>query len=143
MTREQVQAFFERYREAFSRLDGDAVADLWHTGSGITDGGNPDGSARLTWWADDAPMRDNMRRLCAAYRDAGFVRCDFTLRAFVPMGPAHAFAHLDWTLTRADGSVLQAFATGYQLVRTADGLRVLLAVAHSENLAAMKAASGG
>ena len=49
-----------------------------------------------------------------------------------------AFAHVQWTLTRHDGSALQQFHTGYQLLRTAQGPRVLLAVAHQENLSRMK-----
>ena len=37
MTLREVTSFFETYRDAFNRLDGDAVADLWHGASGITD----------------------------------------------------------------------------------------------------------
>ena len=59
MSLEETQAFFETYRDAFNRLDGHAVADLWHTPSGITDSGGADGAARLTWWPDDAPKRAN------------------------------------------------------------------------------------
>lgn len=46
MTLEQAQAFFERYREAFNAGDGDAVADLWHSPSAITD--SRDGVARVS-----------------------------------------------------------------------------------------------
>jgi hypothetical protein len=45
------------------------------------------------------------------------------------------FAHLQWTPTGADGSLLQEFHTGYQLMRTGDGLKPLLAVAHEERIA--------
>jgi hypothetical protein len=139
MSREETQAFFETYREAFNRLDGDAVADLWCTASGIADSGGPEGTARLTWWPDDAAMRANHHALCAVYRRADYGRADFTLQQQVPMGADHAFAHLHWRITRRDGSLLQQFHTGYQLMRTARGPRVLLAVAHQENISEMKA----
>jgi hypothetical protein len=138
MSRTETQAFFETYRDAFNRLDGDAVADLWHSSSGITDSGGTDGSARLTWWNDDAPMRANHRALCDDYRGNDYQRADFQLVEHVPLGQNHAFAHLHWVLQRHDGSTLQQFHTGYQLMRTAQGPRVLLAVAHQENLSEMK-----
>jgi hypothetical protein len=130
--------FLEAYRDAFNRLDGDAVADLWHTRSGITDSLSGDGSARLTWWPDAEPMRANHRALCEVYRNADYGRADFELEQHVSMGSCHAFAHVRWTLRRSDASVLQQFHTGYQLIRTAQGPRVLLAVAHEENLSEMK-----
>jgi hypothetical protein len=143
MSLDETQAFFESYAEAFNRLDGDAVADLWHSASGITDGQGAEGVARLTWWPEESPMRANHRALCAAYRTAGYASAAFTIEQHVPMGPAHAFAHLHWTLHRADGSTLQQFHTGYQLVRTAKGPRVLLAVAHQENLQGMQRHDAG
>jgi hypothetical protein len=138
MTMHEVQGFFDAYREAFNRLDGDAVADLWHSSSGIADNHGEGGSAHLTWWPSDAPMRANHRALCDLYRDNGYACADFEIEHHVPLGPNHAFAHLHWTLTRADGSLLQQFHTGYQLMRTADGPKVVLAVAHQENIQEMK-----
>jgi hypothetical protein len=134
----ETQAFFEAYRDAFNRLDGDAVADLWHSSSGITDTPAQGAHAGLTWWPEAGPMRANHRALCALYRQAGYGQAQFVMEHCVPMGPNHAFAHLRWTLTRADGSLLQQFHTGYQLLRTAQGPRVLLAVAYAENLSAMR-----
>ena len=138
MSLEETQAFFESYRDAFNRLDGNAVADLWHTQSGITDSAGPDATACLTWWPDDAPMRANHVALCDVYRGHNYGRAEFMIEQHLPLGQHHAFAHLHWTLQRRDGSLLQQFHTGYQLLRTAQGLRVLLAVAHQENLSEMK-----
>ncbi len=137
MSRTETQAFFGAYREAFNRLDGDAVADLWHAASGIAD--SRDGAGRLTWWPEDAPMRANHRALCEAYRQAGYGRADFEIEGHEPMGPDHAFARLRWTLRRTDGSLLQRFCSGYQLIRSPAGPRVLLATAYQEDLAAMQA----
>jgi hypothetical protein len=136
MSHAETQAFFEAYRDAFNRLDGDAVADLWNERSAISSSG-ADGIAQLTWWSDDAPMRSNHRALCHVYRRADYARADFHIEQHVPMGADHAFAHLHWTLQRRDGNVLQQFHTGYQLLRTAQGPKVLLAVAHEERLSEM------
>ncbi len=138
MSRTETEAFFATYRDAFNRLDGDAVADLWHCASGITDSPGDGRYAQLTWWPEDAPMRANHRALCGVYRQAGYGRADFSIEQHLPLGANHAFAHLRWTITRADGSLLQQFHTGYQLLRTAQGPKVLLAVAHAEDLAALR-----
>jgi hypothetical protein len=139
MSRDETLAFFDAYRDAFNRLDGNAVANLWHSSSGITDSQGADGLARLTWWPTEQAMRANHLALCEVYRKANYGSASFELQAHVPLGPQHAFAHLLWRITRADGSLLQQFHTGYQLMRTAQGPKVLLAVAHAENLAQMRA----
>ena len=138
MTLHETQVFFDRYCEAFNRLDGDAVADLWCEASGIADSGGPAGSARLTWWPADEPMRQNHRALCDIYRGNDYASAEFSIEGHVAMGAQHAFAHVHWRLLRRDGSLLQQFHTGYQLMRTASGPRVLLAVAHQENVAEMR-----
>ena len=138
MSRREILTFFRRYRAAFDRLDGDAVAALWHTPSAIADTAPDSAHARVTAWADDAPMRDNMRALCALYRDSGYHRAEFELAAHLPLGRDQSFVQLNWTLARRDGSVLQRFATGYHLVRGEDGVRVLTAAAYEENIGKMK-----
>jgi hypothetical protein len=138
MSREEVLDFFQRYRGAFDKLDGDAVADLWQLPCAIASAHAADVHGSVTWWHDDAPMRANMRALCDVYRSSGYARATFHLLSFTPMGPHHAFADVAWSLHRADGSLLQAFRTGYQLIRSASGLRVLLCIAHDEDLSAMQ-----
>lgn len=139
--RDEVFAFFDRYRAVFDSLDGDAVADLWHVPCAIGSSHAAAAHAELTWWHDDAPMRDNMRALCEAYRRGGYARATCELRGVTPMGPHHAFADIAWTLHRADATVLQAFRAGYQLMRGEHGLRVLLCIAHDEDLGAMQGAA--
>jgi hypothetical protein len=138
--RDEVTSFFDRYRAAFDTLDGNAVADLWHVPCAIASTHAEDAHAGVTWWHDDAPMRQNMRALCEVYRNSGYARATFELRHFTPMGPHHAFADVAWALHRADHSLLQAFRTGYQLMRSAQGLRVLMCIAHDEDLSAMQSA---
>jgi hypothetical protein len=127
-------SFFGGYRDAFNTLDGDAVAALWHTPSGIAQDGG------VTWWADAQPMRDNMAALCELYRTAGFARTDFELKAAHKLGPQFAFADVQWTIWRADSTVLQRFGTAYQLIHIPPGWRVLLCTAYQEDLAAMREA---
>jgi hypothetical protein len=136
----EVFLFFETYRDAFNRLDGDAVADLWHTPSGIADA-KPDAhglpAAQLTWWPEEAAMRSNHRALCEVYRSASYGRADFEISHHQALGHHHATALLRWTITRKDGSVLQRFGTHYHLMRTTQGPRVMLCTAFEEDLQAM------
>lgn len=145
MSRDEVLDFLLRYQAAFDAHDGDAVADLWHVPCAIASSNSAsthaaDVHADVTWWHDDAPMRENMHGLCALYRRSGYARATFELLAVTPMGPHHAFADVAWALHRADDSLLQAFRTGYQLVRGAQGPRVLMCIAHDEDLRAMQSA---
>lgn len=133
MSRHEVQQFFERYRAAFDRLDGDAVADHWHLPSAIAQTGS------VTVWQDGAPIRANMRRLCEGYRTAGYHHAEFELADHVALGRDAAFANLRWTISRADGSVLQSFRTSYNLIRRgAAGAAVVLCTAYEEGLAHTK-----
>ena len=102
MSREEVRAFFDAYQDAFNALDGDAVAELWHVPSGITD------SRTTIWWPDDAPMRANHRALCDIYRGLNYGQADHQITAFHPLGADHAFADVRWTLRRQDGSEWRA-----------------------------------
>ncbi len=138
MSRQEVQSFFESYRVAFNRLDGDGVAGLWHTPSGITHRAKGADHAALTTWTELAPMCANMRALCDAYRNNGYDHAEFTLDRCETMGDHHAFAVISWTLFRADGSTLQQFKTGYNLMRTADGPKVILVTQFEENIDEMK-----
>ena len=138
MSRQEVQSFFEDYRARFNRLDDDAVANLWHTPSAITHRAKGANHAALTTWSEDAPMRANMHALCDIYRNDGYDHADFTLDSCELMGEYHAFAVVSWTLTRTDGTLLQQFKTGYNLMRAANGTRVILVTQFEENIEEMK-----
>ena len=144
MNEQETRLFFERYRDAFNELDGDAVADLWHTPSSISDSetdANGKPAARVTLWTDDAPKRKNMRALCDVYMLNDFARAEFEFDHFHPLGANHAFADVHWQLWRKDGSLLQEFRTAYQLLRTAKGPQILMATAYEEDVASMKLAA--
>jgi hypothetical protein len=132
MSLQETTDFFARYRDAFNRFDGDAVADLWHVPGAIAGSSPRAALAELTLWADEPSMRANMRALCDVYRGHGNAQWDFELREFVAMGAHQAFAKVHWRLMRDDGSTVQAFDTGYSLLRTANGPRVAYCAAFDE-----------
>lgn len=121
-----IEAFFIRYRDAFNALDGEAVARLYAEPSGIAQ------DAVYTHWPSRQAVAENMQRMCALYRQKGFVRADFQPQRFIDQGEHHAFADLHWTIGMDAGQAPWQFRTSYNLVRTSEGWRVLLCTAYSE-----------
>jgi hypothetical protein len=138
MSRAEVQKFFENYRDNFNQLDANAVADTWHTQSGITHLARKGNFAAYTLWPTDALMRANTHALCDVYRGNDYSHAEFALNHCESMGAHHAFAVVQWTLHRHDGSLLQSFKTGYNLMRTEQGPRVILATQFEEDIQQMK-----
>jgi hypothetical protein len=138
MSHAEVHQFFETYRDNFNRLDAEAVADTWHTQSGITHHARDGDFAAYTMWSTDAPMRANTQALCDAYRSNGYSYAEFVIDRCESMGAHHAFAVVRWTLYRKDGTQQQSFKTGYNLMRTEHGARVILATQFEENIQKMK-----
>jgi hypothetical protein len=138
MSHAEVHQFFETYRDHFNRLDAEAVANTWHTQSGITHLARAGDFAAYTMWPTDAPMRANTHALCDVYRNNDYLRAEFEIDHCESMGAHHAFAVLQWTLLRKDGSQLQSFKTGYNLMRTEHGARVILAIQFEEYIQKMK-----
>jgi hypothetical protein len=134
---QEISEFFTRYNAAFDALDGDAVAALWHSPSGIRAG------EALTWWAESEPMRANMVALCDVYRQAGYVRALHRVTEYVALGANAAFVNVAWTIEGKGGRVLQSFHTGYQLQcfmsEAGQPIRVVHCTAYEENLNEIKA----
>ena len=122
-----IRKFFEDYRDAFNRLDGDAVARLYAVPSGIAQ------DAKYEHWASFEPIKNNMVALCGLYRDRSYQRASFELGTFLPQGEAFAIADLKWRIEWGSGHEPWRFNTTYNLVRTQEGWRVLLCTAYSEN----------
>jgi len=122
----EIQAFFERYRDAFNALDGEAVAGLYAEPSGIAQDG------AYTHWPDRRPVAENMKALCQLYRDKGFVRAAFQPQQFINQGEKFAVADLLWSIDWTAGQESWQFKTTYNLVRTPQGWKVLLCTAYSE-----------
>jgi hypothetical protein len=129
-----IRSFFECYRDAFNRLDGHAVAQLYAEPSGIAQDG------LYTRWADRASVAQNMVELCQLYRDKGFVRADFEPGPFIEQGTHHAVADVQWRINWDEAQEPWVFQTTYNLQRTERGWKVLLCTAYSES-ALLKAAN--
>jgi hypothetical protein len=122
----EIRQFFEQYRDAFNRLDGDAVARLYAIPSGIAH------DKGYTHWPAFEPVRDNMVALCQLYRSNGFESARFEPGAFVPMGDRFALADVAWRVDRHGGQEPWEFRTSYNLMKTDDGWRILLCTAYEE-----------
>jgi ketosteroid isomerase-like protein len=122
----EIRAFFESYRNAFNALDGEAVARLYAVPSGIAS------DTGYEHWPAYEPIRDNMVALCKLYKDNGYVHATFEPEAFLQQGEQYAMADLRWRIERSGGQPPWEFNTTYNLMRTAQGWRVLLCTAYSE-----------
>jgi hypothetical protein len=122
----EITRFFERYRDAFNSLDGEAVAQLYAVPSGIAQ------DAKYTHWPEFEPIRNNMVALCSLYRERGYAAAEFQPSAFLQQGDDFAIADLRWKINWATGAAPWEFGTTYNLVRTKEGWRVLLCTAYSE-----------
>ncbi len=123
---DDIRRFFETYRDAFNALDGDAIARLYAVPSGIAQSGV------YTHWPEFAPIRDNMIALCNLYRERGYAGASFQPGVFLPQGDDHAVADVAWRIDWTSGAEPWHFNTTYNLVRTAQGWRVLLCTAYTE-----------
>ncbi len=121
-----IRAFFDQYREAFDRLDGEAVARLYAVPSGIAD------EKSYEHWPAFEPIRKNMVALCDLYRDEGYEAATFEPVAFIAQGEKFAVADLAWTISRTNGREPWKFNTTYNVMHTSEGWRVLLCTAYSE-----------
>ncbi len=122
----QLRAFFERYRDAFNALDGEAVARLYAVPSGIAS------DTGYEHWPAYEPIRDNMVALCKLYRDNGYLEARVEPERCIEQGERYAVADLRWHIERTGGQAPWQFNTTYNLMRAPDGWRVLLCTAYSE-----------
>jgi ketosteroid isomerase-like protein len=125
MPRDVVE-FFEQYRAAFDRLDGEAIADLYCVPSAIVS------DRGLTTWQFREPIAENMVALCALYRANGYKHAHFEPHHFFLQGSVFAVSDIAWTIERQGGAEPWRFHTTYNLRRTAEGWRVLLCTAYEE-----------
>ena len=121
-----VAQFFEQYRDAFNRLDGGAVADLYCVPSGIVS------DVGLTTWDSRDPIAKNMGALCDLYRANGFKQAAFETSHFFAQGNEFVVADLAWTIEREGGADPWCFRTTYNLRRMVEGWRVILCTAYEE-----------
>lgn len=124
-----VADFFARYAAAFEALDGDAVAALYGSPCGLLDRNG------YTHWAERAQVLDNMRALCALYRQRGLVAARPTIVQWMPQGDFAGYADVRWTLqwqAAVPDARTTAFHTGYLLHRAGHDWRIQLCTAYQE-----------
>lgn len=121
-----IQTFLDRYCAAFNALDGDAVASLYSTPSGIIQAGV------YTNWTSAEAVAENMLALCRLYRENGFVSTNYQVNSFFAQAHEHAFVDLSWTVRRSEGLEAWRFNTSYNLMRNANGWQVVLCTAYEE-----------
>jgi len=125
---QDLNLFLEAYREAFSRLDSHAITDLYCVPSGLLSGNV------YIHWPDRESIFKNMQALCEHYRMDDFEAADFESVEVVHLGRDALMANVSWRINRFQGRPSSRFNTAYNLVRTAEGLRVLLCTAYEERL---------
>ena len=123
----EIRDFFESYRDAFNALDGTAVAELYAEPSGIAQDG------AYTHWGQRLAVAENMQALCRLYEERGFVHAEFEPHQFIDQGAQHATVDVGWRIDWNRGREPWNFRTTYNLVRTAQGWKVLLCTAYSES----------
>ena len=121
----EVQAFFDQYNEAFASIDGNRIAALYHVPTVTVRG---DGSIHCLRSREE--LAQFFQGVVDTYRRDGFrrsTRHDFEL---VPIGQRSALATMTWKMLRADGSLIRQWRQSYNVVRLAEGWRILVATFH-------------
>jgi hypothetical protein len=111
----EIREFFESYRDAFNRLDGEAVARLYAVPSGIAS------DTGYTHWPTFEPIRDNMVALCELYQESGYAGASYQPGTFLPQGDGFAVTDVSWSIERTEGREPWRFNATYNLMRTAHG----------------------
>lgn len=122
----EIRRFFEGYRDAFNRFDGDAVARFYAVPCGIAD------DKGYTHWPAFESVRDNMVALCELYRSNGFKYARFQPASFLALGEKFAVADIAWHIDRLAQREPWEFHTTYNLMKTDEGWRILLCTAYQE-----------
>ena len=127
MSESSMHAFFEAYAERYMASDLDAVAALYEVPFlAVREG-------RAIHLADRGAVREHLAGLMAAYRDAGASRADVADLRVTQLDGTSAFVTVRWNAVSADGALLHAFTTSYQLLREPPGgWRILSYTYHDE-----------
>ena len=125
MTVAQVEAFFECYAQAFTRLDVAAVCDLWAYPAYIA---SPDNRTSLT----EAEFRSNTHALCDFYKRQGMASANARVLDVLPLTDNAASVRTAYELRDNDGTAIAKWVHGYLLSETRDGLRIVASLPDEE-----------
>jgi hypothetical protein len=121
----EMSAFLNRYKEAFLTWDGDKIAEFYCVPT-ITM--RADGSIHCFLSREEIVRF--FRVVTDTYKGEATTGADATDLVAVPLGERSALATVTWTNLRADGSVARQFRQSYNVVRIAEGWRILAATVH-------------
>ncbi|WLB56753.1 DUF3225 domain-containing protein [Bradyrhizobium japonicum] len=121
----EVSAFINRYNETFATYDGNQIAKLYCAPS-ITMRG--DGAIHCFQSHDE--IAQFFQGVVDAYRREGAVGGPPHDIVAVPLGERSALAIVTWKNLRSDGNIARQWRQSYNLVRFADGWRILATTFH-------------
>ncbi|RLQ87233.1 hypothetical protein [Notoacmeibacter ruber] len=114
LTRDDIEALFETYRNGFDDFDSEAIADcftypvtIWQLGGG-------------TVFSEEEDLLENIDALLTVLEREEIVSSDFAVRTMEISGST-AFVTMDWTQKRADGEAAWQFTCDYTLIVAEDG----------------------
>jgi hypothetical protein len=121
----EMSAFLDRYNEAFLTWDGDKIAEFYCVPT-ITMRG--DGSIHCFQSREEIVRF--FQRVADTYKGEATTGATAADLVAVPLGERSALATVTWTNLRTDGSVARQFRQSYNVVRFAEGWRILAATFH-------------
>ena len=129
MLDDELLPFFAGYRDAFDRLDPDAIARHYHVPSMLIDG-----DACLIWTTEGQVLA-NMRALTAYYRADGFDHATFEVRDVLRLERDSVIVDISWVIDRTGDPAQRQFGTAYNLKRNEHGWRIAVCTAYQERAA--------
>jgi hypothetical protein len=125
MTVAQVEAFFERYAQAFTRLDVDGISDLWAYPAYIAARGN-----RFSFSEEE--FRRNLNNVCAFYKAQGMTSASARVVCLSQLTESVASARTAYQLVDDRGATIAEWVHAYLLSETRDGLRLIASMPDEE-----------
>jgi hypothetical protein len=121
----EMSAFLNRYNETFASFDGDKIADFYCVPT-ITMRG--DGSIHCFQSREEIVRF--FQGVADTYKGEATTSATATDLVAIPLGDRSTLATVTWTNVRADGSVARQWRQSYNVVRFAEGWRILAATFH-------------
>ena len=121
----EMSAFLDRYNETFATYDGEKIAEFYCVPT-ITMRG--DGSIHC--FRSREEIVRFFQGVADTYKGEGTKGATMHDLVAVPMGERSALATLTWKNLRADGSVARQWRQSYNVVRVAEGWRIMAATFH-------------
>ena len=117
--------WFASYADAFNRFDAVTLSDCYHCPCLLSDAR---GSVAFT---TPAQVRANFEALLDQHRASDYGHAEPAALEAWSAGPGLAFAEVDWSVTRGDGSPLWRFTNTYHLLERGGGWRICVSVTHA------------